>query len=228
LTDVFAAGAIVSTVLDLVKWEAALDGDSFLKKESKREIWTPVTLNDGKTHPYGLGWNVTEFRGHRVLSHGGQTAGFAANISRYVDDRVTVIILTNLGDIGLGAVIARGIAKIYIPDISLRALKEQPGSDAAARKMLETAFRGYLENKIDANSFSEEMQRSLSTEQLKIVARQVVAYGTIKDFIFVGAEASGKNRVYRYKVETPRKTMLWRFSIDENGKIAEMRLEEEE
>jgi hypothetical protein len=72
------------------------------------------------------------------------------------------------------------------------------------------------------------MQRSLSTEQTKIVARRTTAYGTIKNFVFAGADTSGKNRVYRYKVETPEKIMLWRFSVNENGKIAEMILEEEE
>lgn len=228
LTDVFSAGAIVSTVLDLAKWDAALRGDSFLKKESKAQIWTPVTLNDGKPYPYGLGWNVTEFRNHRLISHGGQTAGFAANISRYVDDQLSVIVLTNLGDQGLGGVIARGIAKIYIPAISLRALKQQAGADANITKTLETALRGNLENKINAGLFTEEMQRSLATERAKAAARRVASFGAIKNFVFVGGETSGKNRIYRFKTETPSRTFLWRFELDESGKITALVLEEEE
>lgn len=228
LTDVFSAGAIVSTVLDLAKWDAALRNDSLLKKESKAQIWTPVMLNDGKPYPYGFGWNVTEFRGHRLISHNGQTAGFAANISRYVGDDLTVIALTNLGDQGLGGTVARGIAKIYLPDISLQAMKEQTGADAEVTPKLQNALRSYLEDKLAADSFNDKSRAALTSEFSRQTARRLAAYGAIKNFVFVGGEMSGKNRVYRYKAETPARTMLWRFELDETGRIAGMSLEEEE
>jgi CubicO group peptidase (beta-lactamase class C family) len=228
LTDVFSAGAIVSTVLDLAKWDAALRGDSFLKPESKSQIWQPVALNNGKPYPYGLGWNVTEFRGHKLVSHGGQTAGFAANISRYTDDDLTVIVLTNLGDIGLGTTIARGVAKIYIPAISLRALKPQTGEDANVSKMLETALNNRLEGTLNPDLYTAEMFRSVSTERAKALAQRIKAFGAIKSFVFAGGENAEKYRIYRYKVETQTRLTLWRFGVTEQGKIAEMTLEEEE
>ena len=55
-TQPFAAGALVGTVLDLAKWDAALDGDSLLPTSVLSEMWTPVKLSDGKTAPYGYGW----------------------------------------------------------------------------------------------------------------------------------------------------------------------------
>ncbi len=227
LTDVFSAGAIVSTVLDLAKWDAALRGDSFLKKESKAQIWTPVVFNSGKPYPYGFGWNVGEFRGHKLLSHGGQTAGFAANISRYVDDNLTVIVLTNLGDQGLGGVIARGIAKIYLPDISLRAMKAQSGADAKLTDLFQNALRSYLEDKL-SDSFNDKTRAALTTERAKLSAKRIASYGAIKNFVLVGSETTDKNRIYRYKAETPSRIFLWRFESDGNGKIAGMNLEEEE
>src|SRR5205823_14709426 len=45
LTDVFSAGAIVSTIKDLAKWNAALDGENLLKGAAKEQMWTPVRLN---------------------------------------------------------------------------------------------------------------------------------------------------------------------------------------
>lgn len=228
LTDLFAAGAIVSTISDLAKWETGLRGEKFLKKTSKEQIWTPFVLNDGKPNPYGFGWNVTEFRSHRLISHGGQTAGFAANISRYVDDDLTLIVLTNLGDNGLGGSIARGVAKILIPAISLRALKSQSDADGKTTAMLETALRGYLENKINSESFTAQLNSSLANQRSRQNARRVAAFGAIKNFAFISSETSGENHIYRYKAETPARLMLWRFAIDKNGKIAEMTLEEEE
>lgn len=228
LTDVFSAGAIVSTVTDLAKWDAALRGDSFLKPASKTQIWTPVVFNSGKPYPYGFGWNITEFRGHKLFSHGGQTAGFAANISRYVDDNLTVIVLTNSGEQGLGSVIARGIAKIYLPEISLRAMKSKTEADAKMTANLQKALDSYLKNNLAADLFTEKTVAALTNERAKINAKRIADYGAIKNFNFVGSEQADKNKIYRYTAETAARIFLWRFELDETGKIAVLNLEEEE
>lgn len=117
LTDVFSAGAIVSTVPDLAKWNAALDTERVLKRSSLDQIWTPMRLNDGKIYPYGFGWDIDAVTGHHIISHGGQTAGFSASIARYTDDKLTVIVLCNLGDIGVAGKVRQGIAKLYVPSL---------------------------------------------------------------------------------------------------------------
>jgi len=60
---------VLSTVKDLVAWEAALAAGKVLKPATLTEIWTPVRLNAGWTYPYGFGWIVDERRGHRMISH---------------------------------------------------------------------------------------------------------------------------------------------------------------
>ena len=64
---------IFSTVKDLVKWEAALTGGKVVKPSSLDQIWTPVRLNDGTSHPYGFGWRVEALFGHRLIDHSGST-----------------------------------------------------------------------------------------------------------------------------------------------------------
>jgi CubicO group peptidase (beta-lactamase class C family) len=49
LTDVFSAGAIVSTVQDLEKWEAGFVGGKPLKRSSIEQIWTPVRLDPARS-----------------------------------------------------------------------------------------------------------------------------------------------------------------------------------
>src|SRR4029077_17387722 len=56
LTDVFSAGAMVSTVFDLMKWNAALDSGKLLQASSWEQMWTPFKLNNGKLSSYGFGW----------------------------------------------------------------------------------------------------------------------------------------------------------------------------
>jgi CubicO group peptidase (beta-lactamase class C family) len=110
------SGAFLSTVLDLAKWDAALYTDRFLKQASRDQMWTPVKLNDGKSHPYGFGWELSTVAGHRLVRHGGSLPGFRAGLLRFVDDKLTVVVLTN-GDNANPASIALGVAALYIPGL---------------------------------------------------------------------------------------------------------------
>jgi len=112
LTDVFSAGAIVSSVGDLAKWNAALDGESLLSAASKEQMWTPVRLNDGKTRSYGFGWSLDEVDGHKNIGHGGSTSGFSASIQRFPNDKLVIIILTNT-DEQIATTLARRIATFF-------------------------------------------------------------------------------------------------------------------
>jgi CubicO group peptidase (beta-lactamase class C family) len=112
LTAVFSAGAIVSTVGDLAKWNASLDGEGLLNEASKEQMWTPVRLNDGKTRNYGFGWALGEVEGHKNIGHAGSTSGFSASIQRFPNDKLAVIVLTNT-DEEIATTLARKIAGFY-------------------------------------------------------------------------------------------------------------------
>jgi D-alanyl-D-alanine carboxypeptidase len=112
LTDVFAAGAIVSNVEDLTKWNAALDCDAILNVSSKEQMWTPTKLNNGKATKYGFGWFIESVEGHKNMGHGGSTSGFSASIQRFPDDRLSVILLSN-ADEQIATTLARHIATFY-------------------------------------------------------------------------------------------------------------------
>ncbi len=228
LTDLFSAGAIVSTISDMAKWDIALRNETLLKNESKAQIWKSFTLNDGKENPYGFGWNVIEFRGQKLFSHGGQTAGFAANISRYTDADLDIVVLTNLGTQGLGSQIARGIAKIYIPAISLKALKTQIQDDAKITKLFENAVENVLQNKLTSQYFSEDIIKRLSAEGAKKENERISSFGKVRKIDFVGEENSDGKRIYRYRTGTPKRIFLWNFAVNDEGKISEITLIEEE
>lgn len=114
LTDIFAAGAIVSTVDDLAKWNASLDSQQLLTAATEKEMWTPVRLNDGKTHPYGFGWFLSPLQGHENIGHSGSTSGFSASIQRFPDDGLAVIVLTNSNEDGIATKVAKEVALFYL------------------------------------------------------------------------------------------------------------------
>lgn len=127
-----ADGALYMTVLDLAKWDAALYTEKLLKRSSLDLMWTPAKLNGGKTVPYGFGWGVSDVRGHHVVSHGGAWQGFTMDLARYVDDKLTVIVMTNLAEANSHPEwIGRAIAGIYsseLAPVERRAVKIDPKS----------------------------------------------------------------------------------------------------
>jgi CubicO group peptidase (beta-lactamase class C family) len=113
LTEVFSAGALVSTVGDLAKWNAALDTDELLHAKTKQQMWTATKLNNGKTKGYGFGWFIDSAQGHRNIGHGGSTSGFNASIQRFPEDKLAVIILTNT-DEAIATTMAKKIATLCV------------------------------------------------------------------------------------------------------------------
>jgi CubicO group peptidase (beta-lactamase class C family) len=226
LTDIFSAGAIVSTVRDLVKWEAALAGGRVLKGPSLEQIWTPVRLNNGKTYPYGFGWYIETLRDRRVIRHTGHTAGFSASLARYPDDQLTVIVLTNLGTLGNGGRIGQGVAKLYAPTLSLKNLRAEADSDPALTRKIESALRGLLQGQPDEAAFTPERFRALANEGAKETWRQVASYGPLGQLTFAGIETQA--RIVRYRAGVGSHLILVRFALTPEGRIAEVNIEEEE
>jgi CubicO group peptidase (beta-lactamase class C family) len=94
------AGALYSTIEDLYKWDQALYATSILPKPALHIMWTPVLNN------YGYGWGIQNGMpgdtGRFAMGHVGAINGFTSVIERYPNDRVTVIVLANLGSIRSG------------------------------------------------------------------------------------------------------------------------------
>ncbi|MFL5598200.1 MAG: serine hydrolase domain-containing protein [Gemmatimonadaceae bacterium] len=119
-----AAGGLVSTVEDMAKWEIALEQGKILKASTLAQMAMPIKLkNDSIVQEsdgtrYGLGWDLPTWQGHRVMAHGGDhVTGFTAIFARFIDDKVAVIVLTNLMPFDIRAVTI-GVAGFYVPGLA--------------------------------------------------------------------------------------------------------------
>jgi len=110
-----ADGSLYFSILDLAKWDAALYSEKLLKRSSLEQMWTVVKLNNGQPNSgdYGFGWEITSAHGHRVIGHSGSWQGFKTQISRYVDDNLTVVVLANLAEADPGK-IGKHVAELYL------------------------------------------------------------------------------------------------------------------
>src|SRR5438309_2398697 len=120
-----ADGSLYFSTLDLAKWDAALYTERLLPRARLEEMWTPAKLANGQPNSgrYGFGWFVQEVHGHRLIEHEGAWQGFKTAISRYVNDKLTVVVLTNLAE-AEPYTIAHGVAAFYIPDLKAEAEKQ--------------------------------------------------------------------------------------------------------
>lgn len=90
-----AAGAVVSTVDDLLLWYRALKEGRLIAGELQQQVFRQATLRSGKSTIYGYGWVVHDLSGLRVIEHGGLIGGFENHILWIPQEDIFVAILSN-------------------------------------------------------------------------------------------------------------------------------------
>ena len=96
-----ADGVFYLSLNDFLAWESGVRARALLKPESWSQIFTPVVLNNGKTHPYGFAWEITQKGGQTVHGHDGSFRGFEAILTRYIERELTLVALANRSDVDL-------------------------------------------------------------------------------------------------------------------------------
>lgn len=123
----FAAGALGSSVLDLVRWTVALGAGDVVGPEGLEAMTTRRGLPSGEEIGYGLGLFVGEMAGHRLIEHAGGINGFLSQLAWYPDDDLIVAVLANSGSAEPGplqARIARAVLGVPEPDYAPVALEQ--------------------------------------------------------------------------------------------------------
>lgn len=106
-TIAYSAGAIYSTVDDLLKWERAVSSKKLLKPESWKAVFTPFKSK------YGYGWSIDSLFGKLVTVHSGGIHGFSSYLVRFPDEGLVVITLDNASSNQLNP-LSRSLAAIVL------------------------------------------------------------------------------------------------------------------
>lgn len=95
MTIPYAAGSLMSTVDDLLKWQRAVQNNDLISKESLQKAFSNYTLNNGNKINYGYGWSHNTIQGIPIIEHGGGIFGYTSQ-GIYIPSKNTyIIILTN-------------------------------------------------------------------------------------------------------------------------------------
>lgn len=109
------AGGINASARDMAKWLLILldsgrlpDGGRLFSEQSARQLWTPVTpvpIDDDPTcglaplkpqfNGYALGFGVRDYRGHKLIIHGGALPGYLSQVAMIPDLKLGVAVMTN-------------------------------------------------------------------------------------------------------------------------------------
>ncbi|MBX3289587.1 MAG: serine hydrolase [Acidobacteria bacterium] len=112
--NVVGNGGMLTTVGDWLKWNAALDANTF-GEPFVAALETQGVLNDGRKISYALGLVVDEYREMRDVSHGGSTAGYQTFLARYPNEKVSVAVLCNGTSPSAGGLAASITDEVFSP-----------------------------------------------------------------------------------------------------------------
>ena len=154
MSTAYAAGALYSTVGDLLLWDQALYTEKLVSRKSLDEAFTPFKSN------YGYGWSIGKRFDRQVIAHGGGIFGFSSYIARYPADRVTVIVLSNVEGAPSGE-IANSLAAIVFG---------APYELPRERKEIQVAVKT-LEKYVGKYQLTPQLVLSVTLESGKLMAQ---------------------------------------------------------
>lgn len=83
-------GGLYSTVGDLYRWSVIMDGSRFVSAQEAAEVFTPGLSN------YGYGWFIDTELERRRMKHTGALPGYTSVFIKFPEEKVTIIIFSNL------------------------------------------------------------------------------------------------------------------------------------
>jgi CubicO group peptidase (beta-lactamase class C family) len=163
----FPLGAygLYSTTEDLFIWDQALKSSHMLSKELMEKMFTPYLGS------YACGWMISEIWGRKCVHHFGDISGFISDFLRFVDNKVTIIFLSNM-NVTPVTHLSREIAKtIFEENVSLPI----PAVPIPFTKMESIVGKYFIENETD-----KVLDISVKNEELYLTVPKM--YGAIYKF----------------------------------------------
>ena len=214
-------GGIVSTVVDMAKWDAALQNGALLPPDVWQQVFTPVALNSGKTFPYGFGWFIREQSGYPYYEHTGNLQGYASHFLRFPKSRVSVVVLANLSQADSWK-IAHGVASLIRPDLAPPADGPIEDHEPALTQRFREVLGGLREGKLKEDAFTDDGRDAFNDDVLSYDKETFSKLPPFGNLVLIGRVELGDEVEYRYWLQVGAKRWLLEAALDSEGKIERM------
>lgn len=162
-----------------------------------------------------------DVNGHRVVEHGGAWQGFTGELSRYVDDKLTVVVLVNL-DAGharpnqIERVVAGLVDPKLMPKTQVAIADDAPETAALVRR----TFAGLAAGKDLSSAFTAASGYKFDPTDGAELQGALPAGWETAPMVLIRRRGSERGTASSYRVGRPGDTRLVSVRIDAAGKIA--------
>ena len=213
LSGGFGDGALLTCVDDLLLWDRNFYNNKLNNAQPDliEQLHKTGKLNNGKSINYAFGLEVTEYRGQRVVQHGGGWAGYRSEMMRLQDQRMTIICLANLGSME-PSMLCQQVANIFLEDMlkSEKTPRKQTSAEDKTTDFKPEDFVGLYQGKFltfeifskDGRLFFTNANWEFPLNPIGNKKFQVDAFPVFLQFTGVGNEImvhKEENKVTRFK-----------------------------
>ena len=215
-------GGEFTTVDDLYAFSQALASGKVLKPERVKEMQTAARTASGRKIPYGLGWFSDSVEDNPRITHGGNSVGFAATLSMYPKQKLTIVMLCNVYDV-TGDDFALGLARVLAPELKSKPLAESPDPDVARTEKLKAGLMALTKGDGQFADFHEDMKKRLATGRGRMVMGGYRNLAGMTSLNYIDSREDDPDTVFRYRATTAQASWIVEFVVDKSGKIYSIR-----
>lgn len=215
-----AAGSIVSTATDLLKWDRALFGGKLISDPDVRLMTQPGRLRGGKSTGYGFGWEIGTHDGTARIAHSGGTFGFTAENDVYPELGEAIVVLQN-SSAASPDLVSGEVFSALNPQLAASENRPAPGEDPAITARAKEMWRQFSTAKLDRSMLTAGMNKLLSPQVLAGADEQLKPLRAPQTWLYRGKKSSAGLDAYEYLVTFGSGVKLnVTMTLDRGGKIA--------
>jgi CubicO group peptidase (beta-lactamase class C family)/mannose-6-phosphate isomerase-like protein (cupin superfamily) len=106
-------GDLYSTLDDMHAWDQALYTEKLISKKNRELMYMPhVSMEGSLTRAHSYGWFIDTYCNKRIVEYSGALIGYLSKIIRFIDDEISIIIITNVENQGKFCLLCDNILKL--------------------------------------------------------------------------------------------------------------------
>jgi CubicO group peptidase (beta-lactamase class C family) len=227
----YGDATINSSALDLVKWDAALDGGRVVDAESWQAMTTPPVAPFEPTYGgYGFGLFIGRFYGHRMIYHPGANPGFITYNATLPSDGLEIAILANSDNFQPFLLFQRifEIVEGPTPEQIADQARPAPNENSKVRALAQQWLVRLQTGNIDRMQLTAQAAKELTPASARALAAKAHATGKPLAFVYRGIGYYSPKTIYTYKLTFRGATVLYYVILSDNGKIITLDMERED
>ncbi|MDX6462861.1 MAG: hypothetical protein QOE55_6558 [Acidobacteriaceae bacterium] len=213
----FAAGELAMSPHDLALWNIRMMNRALLKAVSYDAMFTNMKLKDGKPTGYGLGVQVGERDGQRVIFHSGEVSGFVSQNTIYPDSKAAVTVLTNIDASSAAATIARALSPMVLAASGANGASAGEAQAAEARAL--KIFTGLQNGELDRSQLTQLCSNYFTPQAIEDFASSLKPLGAPQSFLQVAAEPRGGMTFRAFRAQFPNRRLTVTTYEEPDGKL---------